>query len=57
MRQQSMTDPNRRRPDLLPIIVLLAIVGVVCAGLWLFPYLQSAVEHQNCVAAGREDCG
>jgi len=52
-----MTDPNRRRPDLLPIIVLLAIAGVVFAGLWLFPYLQSAVEHRNCVAVGREDCG
>jgi hypothetical protein len=56
MRRQSMADPNRR-PDLLPIIVLLAIVGLVCAGLWLFPYLQSAVERQNCVAVGREDCG
>jgi hypothetical protein len=52
-----MTDPNPRRPDFLPIIVLLAIVGVVCAGLWLFPYLQSGVEHQNCVAVGRTDCG
>jgi hypothetical protein len=52
-----MSDPNPRRPDLLPIIVLVAIVGVVCAGLWLFPYLQSAVEHQNCIAVGREDCG
>jgi hypothetical protein len=52
-----MTDPNRRRPDLLPIIVLLAIVAVVCAALWLFPYLQLAVQHQNCVATGRDDCG
>jgi len=52
-----MTDPNCRRPDLLPIIVLLAIVGVVCGGLWLFPYLQSVAQYQNCVAVGRADCG
>jgi hypothetical protein len=52
-----MTEPNRRRPDLLPIIILVAIVGIVCAGLWLFPYVQAVVEHQNCVAVGRDDCG
>jgi hypothetical protein len=52
-----MTDPNPRRPDLLPIIILIAIVAVVVGGLWLFPYLQSAVEHQDCVAVGRADCG
>jgi hypothetical protein len=57
MKYQSMTDPNRRRPDLLPIIVLLAIVGVAVAALWLFPYHQSVVQHQNCVAVGRDDCG
>jgi hypothetical protein len=50
-----MTDPNRRRPDFLPIIILLAIV--VGAALRLFPYVQSVVEHQNCVAVGRDDCG
>jgi hypothetical protein len=51
-----MTEPNRRRPDLLPIIILLAILGVVCAGLWLFPYLQAAIQRQDCVAVGRDDC-
>jgi hypothetical protein len=52
-----MTEPNRRRPDLLPILVLLAIIGIVCAGVWLFPYLQSVVERENCIAVGRDDCG
>jgi hypothetical protein len=52
-----MTEPNRRRPDLLPVIILLAILGVAGAGLWLFPYLQAAVQHQDCVAVGRDDCG
>jgi flagellar basal body-associated protein FliL len=57
MKWVSMTDPNRRRPDLLPIIILLAIVAVVVGGIWLFPYFQSVAEHQNCVAVGRTDCG
>ena len=52
-----MTEPNRRRPDLLPIIILVAIVGIVCAGLWLFPYVQAVIERQNCIAVGRDDCG
>lgn len=51
-----MTEPDRRRPDLLPIIILLAIVGAVVAGLWLFPYVQAVVERQDCVAVGRDDC-
>jgi hypothetical protein len=51
-----MTEPNRRRPDLLPVIILLAIVGAVGAGLWLFPYVQAALQHRDCVAVGRTDC-
>jgi hypothetical protein len=52
-----MTEPNRRRPDLLPAIVLLAIFGLACAGYWLFPYFQNNVQRQNCIAVGRTDCG
>jgi hypothetical protein len=52
-----MTEPERRRPDFLPIVILVAIVGVVCAGLFLFPYLQSTIDRQNCIAIGRTDCG
>lgn len=57
MTEPKMTEPNRRRPDLLPIVILVAIVGLVCAGLWLFPYLQSVIGRQNCIAVGRTDCG
>jgi hypothetical protein len=56
-RLQLMPEPNRRRPDLLPAIVLLAIVGAVGAGLWLFPYVQTALQHRDCVSVGRTDCG
>jgi hypothetical protein len=52
-----MPNPNRRGLDLLPIIILLAIIAVVVGGIWLFPYFQSVAEHQNCVAVGRADCG
>lgn len=52
-----MTEPTPRRFDLLPIVILLAIVGIVCVGFWLFPYIQSMVEHSNCVGIGRTDCG
>jgi hypothetical protein len=52
-----MPEPERRRPDLLPVIILVAIVAVAAAALWLFPYVQGMVEHQNCVAVGRDDCG
>jgi hypothetical protein len=51
-----MTEPNRRRPDLLPVIVLLAILAVACAAYWLFPYFQAVIQHRDCVAVGRTDC-
>jgi hypothetical protein len=51
-----MTGPNRRRPDLVPVIVLLAIVGAVGAGLWLFPYFQATIQRRDCIAVGRTDC-
>ena len=57
IRRQSMTEPDRRRPDLLPVIVLLAILGAVGAGLWLFPYVQAVIQRQDCIAVGRVDCG
>jgi hypothetical protein len=38
------------------MIVLLAILGAVGAGLWLFPYVQAVLQHRDCVAIGRTDC-
>jgi hypothetical protein len=52
-----MIDPDRRRPDLLPIIILVAILAVAGAALWLFPYVQSVIQRQDCIAVGRDDCG
>jgi hypothetical protein len=38
------------------MIILLAIVGLVGIVIWLFPYAQEIVQHQNCVGSGRVDC-
>jgi FtsZ-interacting cell division protein ZipA len=45
-----------RRPDVLPILILVAIVGLILVGLWLFPRLQAALSFQDCVATGRANC-
>ncbi len=51
-----MANPNRR-PDILPLIVLVVIVGTISLGIWLFPYAYGFITQQNCIAAGRTDCG
>jgi hypothetical protein len=52
-----LPEPGPRKPDYLPAIVLGTIVGLICIVVWLFPYLQGYVQHQNCVGSGRVDCG
>jgi hypothetical protein len=39
------------------VIILLAIAGLTCIVIWVFPYVQGYVERQNCVAAGQVNCG
>ncbi len=51
-----MPEPNFRRFDFVPVIVLLGLVGVICAGYWLFPYVQKIIQREDCVAVGRNDC-
>ena len=41
------------RPDLIGLIALLAILGVLVGGYFLFPYVQSAMGYQDCIASGR----
>ncbi len=47
---------NARRPDLVPILILAAIVVLILLGVWLFPRLQDALSFQDCVATGRANC-
>ena len=47
----------RRRPDLLPLIVLLVLVVAALVGWWGFPALHRAIAFQDCTDAGRTDCG
>lgn len=50
-------DDRRRRPDILPLIILVAIVSVMALGVWLFPRAANFLDRQNCIASGRTDCG
>jgi hypothetical protein len=52
-----LPQPNSRRPDFLPVVILLAIVGLIGIVIWLFPYMQGYVQRQNCIAAGQVNCG
>ncbi len=52
-----MANPERRQPDLLPLIVLIVIAGAIALGIWLFPYASGFLNQQNCIASGRTDCG
>jgi hypothetical protein len=56
-RRRTMPDANRRRFDLLPVIVLVAVLGVIGLGVLLFPYALDYVHRQDCIASGRVDCG
>lgn len=54
-----MADERERRRswDLLPILVLAAILLLALVGWWVFPAVQRAVLNQDCIAAGHENCG
>jgi hypothetical protein len=32
------------------------LVAAISLGIWLFPYLQKIIQHEDCVAVGRNDC-
>jgi hypothetical protein len=51
-----MPETNPRRPDLLPVIVLAAILATIGLGVWLFPYALDYIHRQDCIAIGRVDC-
>ncbi len=40
----------------LPVLALVALVGLAVLGWWLFPVLQGYVAYQDCTASGRTDC-
>ena len=48
---------NQRPRDILPLMILIAIVTVMVLGVWLFPRAANFMERQNCIASGRTDCG
>ena len=38
------------------MIVLVAILGAIALGIYLFPRIRETVIYQDCVASGRTDC-
>jgi hypothetical protein len=42
---------------LAPALVLGAVIMVLVGGWLLFPYFATYVHRQDCVAAGRMNCG
>lgn len=47
---------GRRPPDFTPWIVLVALLGLMALGLYLFPMVKSYMNYQDCVGSGRVDC-
>ncbi len=38
------------------MIVLVAVLGLIALGIYLFPRIHGSVSYQDCVASGRTDC-
>ena len=50
--------PSRRPRDILPLIVLAAILLAGLAAWWLFPLVHGAISYQDCIASGHvNNCG
>jgi hypothetical protein len=45
-----------RRWDVVPVLVLAAIVGLMVLGWLAYPALQRALSTQDCIATGRTNC-
>lgn len=51
-------EPSPRRPrDLMPVVVLAAIILIALAGWLIFPAVQRSLFNQDCVASGHVNCG
>ena len=43
--------------DLVPVVVLAVLTVIALAGWLIFPAVQRAVSHQDCIASGHVNCG
>jgi len=39
--------------DLLPLVVLVAVLAVLVGGYFLFPIVQRMLGHADCIGSGR----
>ncbi len=51
-----MADDDDRRPEFLPVIVMVGLVLLMILGWWLFPKLAAIVAHEDCIGTGRTNC-
>ncbi len=55
-KQPERLPSGRRPPDFTPWIVLVALLGLMALGLYVFPMVKSYMNYQDCVGSGRVDC-
>lgn len=49
-------EKDTQRWDVLPVVVLVALVLLMLLGWWLYPKLQHYMSQQDCIATGRTNC-
>ncbi len=55
--QQAVAEEkDTQRWDVLPVVVLVALVLLMLLGWWLYPKLQHYMSQQDCIATGRTNC-
>ena len=57
VKEPGADEQHRRRPrDVLPVLVLAAILLLALIGWWIFPLVQHAISQQDCIASGHDNC-
>lgn len=49
--------PPRPPRDIVPLLVLVAILVIALGGWLLFPAVQRELSTQDCIASGHNNCG
>ena len=54
--QDEHRPPKPKLPDFTGWVVLVAVLGLIALGLYVFPLVKQMVNTQDCVASGRTAC-
>ncbi|MGI4960022.1 MAG: hypothetical protein ACRYGI_20820 [Janthinobacterium lividum] len=44
-------------PRIAPHCVMTLILAMIYVGFLVFPTIKQAINHEDCIASGRADCG